>query len=249
MNDSRVVVWFSCGAASAVAAKLAIEKYRERVCVVYCDTMQSEHPDNQRFFDDVQRWLRREIIKIKSAKYASVDDVFEKRAYMAGVKGAICTTEMKKIPRFHFQLPDDVHVFGFTFEEQDRIENFEKNNPDLSLDWILRDSAYSKKRCLYTLEQAGIRLPEMYALGFANNNCLGCVKATSPTYWQRIRRNFPEVFERRARCSREIGARLIRVNGERKFLDELPLDSELSLWAAIEPVTEDLSCGPQCSTN
>lgn len=55
MEDSRIVVWFSCGAASAVAAKLALEKYGTRACVVYCDTMKSEHPDNVRFFDDVQR--------------------------------------------------------------------------------------------------------------------------------------------------------------------------------------------------
>lgn len=48
MNNSRVVVWFSCGAASVVAAKLAIEKYRERACVVYCDMMDSEHLDNAR---------------------------------------------------------------------------------------------------------------------------------------------------------------------------------------------------------
>lgn len=247
MDESRVVVWFSCGAASAVAAKLALEKYGTRACVVYCDTMKSEHPDNARFFEDVQRWLGREIIRIKSLKYDSVDDVFEKRTYVSGVKGAACTTEMKKIPRFHFQLPDDVHVFGFTFEEQGRIENFEKNNPDLILDWVLRESAYSKKRCLYTLEQAGIQMPEMYRLGFTNNNCLGCVKATSPTYWQRVRRNFPEVFARRAKRSREIGARLVRINNERRFLDELPDDEMFSLWAGIEDVQEDLSCGPQCA--
>jgi hypothetical protein len=249
MEDSRVVVWFSCGSASAVAAKLAIEKYGTRACVVYCDTMQSEHPDNARFFDDVQRWLGREIIRIKSTKYESVDDVFEKRTYMAGIKGAICTTEMKKIPRFHFQLPDDIHIFGFTYEEQRRIEEFERHNPDIQCDWILRDSCYGKRYCLHILEQAGIALPEMYGLGFANNNCLGCVKATSPGYWQRVRRNFPDVFERRAVRSREIGARLVRINNERKFLDELPPDSELSLWAGMEEVMEDLSCGPQCATS
>jgi len=249
MTVSRVVVWFSCGAASAVAAKLAIEKYGERAVIVYCDTMVSEHPDNQRFFDDVQRWLGREIIKIKSEKYESVDDVFEKRTYMAGIKGAVCTVEMKKVPRFQFQLPDDLHIFGLTADEQARINQFEQNNPELFLEWILAKESLTKKRCLYALEQAGIRLPVMYGLGFENNNCLGCVKATSPIYWQRVRRNFPDVFARRARRSREIGARLVRINGERKFLDELPPDAELALWAAVEPVMEDLSCGPQCSTS
>jgi PP-loop superfamily ATP-utilizing enzyme len=40
----RVLVWFSCGAASAVAAKLAVEKYGDQCEVLYCDTLAYEHP-------------------------------------------------------------------------------------------------------------------------------------------------------------------------------------------------------------
>lgn len=247
MEDSRVVAWFSCGAASAVAAKLAVEKYGERVSVVYCDTMKTEHPDNQRFFNDVQRWLGREITRIKSDKYASIDDVFETRRYLSGIKGAPCTVEMKKVPRFVFQEPDDIHIFGYTAEERDRIADFEENNAELYLEWILLDRGYNKKRCLREVERAGIALPVMYELGFKNNNCLCCVKASSPVYWRLSRRHFPEVFARRNAQGREFGARLVRINGERKFLDELPPDSESTLWAGIEDVQEDLSCGPQCA--
>lgn len=249
MSDSRVVVWFSCGAASAVAAKLAIREYGERTIIVHCDTLASEHPDNRRFFEDVQRWLGREIISIKSERYANIEEVFSYRRYMSGIAGAPCTVEMKKIPRFAFQQADDVHVFGYTTEELDRIIKFGKNNPELFLDWILFDKGYSKKRCLREIERAGIALPTMYQLGFENNNCLGCVKASSPRYWQRTRRHFPEVFQRRAAFSREIGAKLVRINDERIFLDELPPDSELALWSGIADVKEDLSCGPECSTN
>lgn len=98
MQDTRILVWFSCGAASAVAAKLAIAKYQERAIIVHCDTLASEHPDNARFFADVQRWLGREIITIKSSKYATIDDVFEERRYLANIWGAHCTIEMKKVP-------------------------------------------------------------------------------------------------------------------------------------------------------
>lgn len=249
MNDSRVVAWFSCGAASAVAAKLAIEKYGERAVIVNCDTLASEHPDNRRFYADIERWIGREIITVRSEKYATVDNVIEARSYLSGIHGAPCTVELKKIPRFGFELPDDLHVFGYTIEEQSRIKNFERVNFELRLEWILRDQGYSKKRCLRVIEDAGIELPEMYRLGFDHNNCLACVKATSPDYWRRTRRFFPEAFARRIEQGRKYGARLVRINGERKFLDELPPDSELSLWAAIEPVAEDLSCGPQCATN
>ena len=54
----RIVSWFSCGAASAAATKLAIQNAGGReVVVAYCDTFKREHPDNRRFFDDCQRWF------------------------------------------------------------------------------------------------------------------------------------------------------------------------------------------------
>ena len=71
----RVLAWFSCGAASAVAAKMAIEKHGDAVDVLYCDTMADEHPDQQRFFDDAQEWLGVPIIRLKTEGYDSVDDV------------------------------------------------------------------------------------------------------------------------------------------------------------------------------
>ena len=75
-RDGRVVSWFSCGAASACAAKLAVERWGEAVEVVYCDMSADEHPDNQRFSEDVQAWLGQPVRRIKSEKYSSVDDVF-----------------------------------------------------------------------------------------------------------------------------------------------------------------------------
>ena len=56
----------------------------------------------------------------------------------------------------------------------------------------------------------------MYDLGYPNNNCIGCVKG-GMGYWNRIRRDFPEVFERMAGIEREIGHSCI--NGV--YLDEL----------------------------
>jgi hypothetical protein len=207
---------------------------------VYCDTRASEHPDNERFMQDVEAWIGGWVQILHSTKYASVDDVFEKTRYMSGIKGARCTVEMKKVPRFEFQQPDDVHMFGLTADEQPRITRFEQNNPELSLRWILREAKMTKDDCYAMLRDAGITLPVMYSLGFKNNNCIGCVKATSAAYWERTRLHFPEVFERRARQSREIGVRLARYKGKRIFLDELP--------AVVEDRTleTDIECGPIC---
>lgn len=256
MTDGhRRVAWFSCGAASAVAAKVTVEVYGDDCEVVYCDTMSTEHPDNARFFADVERWLGRPITVIRSTEYASVDDVFERRRYMAGVKGAPCTTQMKKIPREVWQRPDDVHIFGYTADEVKRADDFEEKNPALHVEWSLIERGITKDDCLASLREANIALPEMYAIGFEHNNCLGCVKATSAGYWNLTRRHFPEVFERRVRQSRAIGARLVRIrlpndppakrkpNGRledapRHFLDELPPDADAP--------QDDIDCGPVC---
>lgn len=237
---NRVVAWFSCGAASAVAAKLAVNKYGERCRVVYCDTMASEHEDNARFFLDVQRWLDKPIITIHSDTYTDIDNVFETTRFMSGPKGARCTIEMKKVPRFAFQCSDDLHIFGFTADEPKRFNEFKERNPEMDLEWILRDKFIRKVDCYRILREAGIAIPKMYDLGFEHNNCLGCVKATSPAYWQRTAKHFPETFTRRAKQSREIGARLVRVDDERIFLDELDLSR------IYQGGDGDIECGPFC---
>jgi len=239
-STPRVVAWYSDGAASAVAAKLAIEKYGSRVQVVKCDTTNDEHPDNVRFRKDVERWLGSEVQLIRSKKYDGIDDVFEKTRYMAGIAGARCTTELKKMVRESYQLPDDVHVFGYTLEESKRAKRFEKNHPELECDWILIDQFVRKQDCHDILSRAGISRPQMYELGFEHNNCIGCVKAASPGYWQKIRDHFPEVFNRRAAQSRDINARLVKIKGKRVFLDELPID-----YGREQP-DGDIDCGPFC---
>jgi hypothetical protein len=240
-ETTRVLVWYSDGAASACAAKLALDKYGpERVVVVKCDTTPDEHPDNLRFRKDVEAWLGHPVTLISSETFASVDEVFEQTRYMAGIAGARCTTELKKGPRHAFQRDDDIHVFGYTADEWRRIERFEANNVELTCDWVLRDAFVRKEDCHRMLREAGIESPAMYALGFDHNNCLGCVKATSPGYWNRTRKHFPDAFARRAAQSREIGARLVRVDGERVFLDELDPN------VGLDESDGDIECGPFC---
>jgi len=236
----RRVVWFSCGAASAVAAKMTLKDHPGAL-VVYCNTMASEHPDNVRFMADVEQWLGVKVRILSSEKYSSVDDVIDKQRYMSGPKGARCTVELKKIPRFKFQRADDVHVFGYTSAERKRAERFEANNPELTLAWPLIDAGVTKAQCFQILQKAHIELPTMYSLGFKNNNCIGCVKASSPKYWAMIRDQFPEVFARRVAQSEKLGAKLIVLKGKHVSLADLPVAdySQLRL--------PDISCGPECA--
>jgi hypothetical protein len=80
----------------------------------------------------------------------------------------------------------------------------------------LVEKSISKEHAHEILRASGIKRPEMYDLGYPNNNCIGCVKG-GRGYWNQIRTDFPEVFWERSKMEREIGHSCI--NGI--FLDEL----------------------------
>jgi len=192
---SRILSWFSCGAASAVATKLAIAS-NEPITVAYCE-VKEEHPDNKRFLNDCQEWFGQDIIILGNDKYdRSIYKVFEKTRFLVGPSGARCTLELKKQIRESFQQPNDRHVFGYTVEEQDRYDRFIDANNDVDVWPILIDAGLTKSDCIAMVERAGIELPIMYKLGYKNNNCMGCVKASSPEYWQKIKQDFPEMWNK-----------------------------------------------------
>jgi len=226
LGVKRVVCWFSAGVTSAVAAHLA--KKRGQVTLAYCDTG-AEHPDNLRFIADCEAWLGQKIIILRSTKYASVWEVFEKTRYLNGVKGARCTTEMKKLVRRNFEdLDNDLQVFGFDASEKKRAEKFVLNNPEVAAWFPLIEENLTKQDCIDTMLSAGIKLPVMYELGYKNNNCIGCVKGQAG-YWNKIRVDFPDVFDRMAKQERDVNAAICKSyagDGKRKrvFLDELPPD-------------------------
>lgn len=225
--SARIVAWFSCGAASAVACKLLLARRKpgEQIAIVRI-YLPDEHPDNDRFARECEAWLRVPIIRRASSDYpGGCFDVWSRRRYMSGVAGAICTTELKKAVRHNFEREwqPDAQAFGFTMEERARAERFRANNPEVRLLTPLLDAGLSKADCLALIERAGIELPAMYRLGFANNNCIGCVKAQSPRYWNRVRQHFPERFDRIAGLADELGAKLVKVNDERIALSALPV--------------------------
>ena len=226
MKPERLVCWFSCGATSAVATKRALDKCRGSIPIeiVYCDTG-SEHPDNRRFLDDCEAWFSHPIRILKSPKYTDIWDVFEKTRWLVGPNGARCTVELKKMVRHNFErVWSDLQVFGFDALEQKRVDRFAENNPEITTWLPLVEAGTTKKECLETLQRAGIELPMMYRLGYRNANCVGCVKGQQG-YWNKIRRDFPSVFERMAKVERQldvaVNKRYEQGDRIRLFLDEL----------------------------
>lgn len=215
----RRVRWFSAGAASAVATLLDIVDHGAEGVIAYTDTG-SEHPDNERFLNECEELFGQPIVRLRSEKYASTWQVWEERRFLVGPTGALCTAELKKKVRFAFERPDDVQVFGYTAEERNRADRFREQNPGVTLVTPLIDRGLTKSDCLALIDRAGIELPAMYRLGYRNNNCVGCVKG-GIGYWNKIRRDFPDVFDRMAVLEREIGHSIQKDEQGPVWLDEL----------------------------
>lgn len=240
-----VIAWFSCGATSAVACKIALQLY-DNVRIIYIDT-HSAHPDNKRFIHDCEIWYNQEIEQISSDKFDNVFHVLNHFRYINGPSGAPCTLHLKKMVRY--QIEKEIRqwkgqVWGFDFCEREinRAIRFKQQNPNNKPLFPLIEKQLTKTDCLAILLKAGIKLPIMYQLGYNNNNCIGCVKG-GMSYWNKIRIDFPETFLHMATLERKINATCLKDDCGRIFLDELDpnrgdnlktLIPDCSLFCAIE---------------
>lgn len=217
-----VIAWFSCGATSAVACKIALSMYDD-VRIFYIETG-SAHSDNDRFISDCEKWYGKPIHTIRSKKYNNVAEVLRK-GFINGPTGAACTLQLKKKVRYaleHEIKVWDGQVWGFEFDpkEINRAIRFKQQHSANKPLFSLIERQITKPDALGMLRKAGIEIPVMYKMGYNNNNCIGCVKG-GMGYWNKIRVDFPSVFEETAAIEREIGATCLKDEKGMIYLDEL----------------------------
>jgi 3'-phosphoadenosine 5'-phosphosulfate sulfotransferase (PAPS reductase)/FAD synthetase len=224
-SPRRIVCHFSCGAASAVATKLAIEQnaiaaFPLPVVVIYCHVEQ-EHEDNWRFLQDCQTWFGVEIKVLSNKKYdGNVVHVIRRERYINGSDGAPCTKLLKKEPARLFAEFGDLNVYGYSSEEEDRYDRWIDANNDKLISAPLIDRGLDKGACLAIVARAGIKLPILYEMGYDHNNCIGCVKGGA-WYWNKIRVDFPERFQEQMELEEWLGHPTLRINGESVWLRDL----------------------------
>lgn len=225
-SGDLIVVWFSNGAASAVAWQETLARYGNDCDVrAVNNPVAEEDEDNLRFGRDVAAWLKRDLTFHRNPRFpfGSAENVWDDVGAMVFPQGAPCTVHLKKKARQDYERNHrvDWHVLGFTADEKRRYERFVLTERSNVLP-VLIEAGLTKQDCMDRLIASGVRPPRVYAEGYPNANCIGCVKATSPTYWNLVRKTRPGVFQKRAEQSRRLGVRLARHQGKRIFLDELP---------------------------
>ena len=88
----------------------------------------------------------------------------------------------------------------------------------------------TKEDCVNILQKEGLEIPNMYKLGFRNNNCFktGCVQG-GIGYWQKISREYPDKFEEMSKVEHELTdmkgkpVTMLRTSKSKKTPERLPL--------------------------
>lgn len=233
------VCWLSAGVSSFIAG------YLERATIdefIYID-IDNQHPDSMRFIKGCEEALDKPITILKS-ELCSVENVIRKFRIINTPYGAPCTGMLKKKVRKQWENQhrdcELTYVWGFDANETKRANRLnEAGKVDgYNNQFPLIERSLSKQDAHAILDWLGIARPKMYDLGYSNNNCIGCVKG-GMGYWNKIRVDFPDVFQSGAKLEREIGHSCI--NGI--FLDEL----EPNRGKMGDEILQD--CGIMCYLN
>ena len=239
------VCWMSAGISSFIAGYLAKDVDR----FIYID-IEDQHEDSIRFIKDCEKILGKEIEIISSKQYKNVDQVIRafgmfKNPYS---QYAPCTDVLKKRVRKEWEEQhknyEITYVWGFDYNEQHRAEIMNETMIEFNHEYPLIEKMLLKQDAHAMAHRLGIKRPEMYNIGFKNNNCIGCTKG-GMWYWNQIRKYFPEVFEQRAKLEREIGYAMLKdqTTGKPIFLDEL----DPSRGRKEDEINQD--CGVMCYLN
>lgn len=204
-----IICWWSGGITSAVACKLAIEKYGLQKCKVIMLETDNEHEDTYRFLKDCEIWYGLSIQKLKTNKYNNIQETWIKHLSLNTANGAICSDKMKRKVREEWEKTNiwDHQVFGFEFDKKEinRAKAMSLNHSHTNPLYPLIYEKLNKKDCLKIVQEAGIKIPDAYLLGFSNNNCLktGCVQG-GIGYWKKIQKEYPDKFDRMAEMEHKL---------------------------------------------
>lgn len=213
------VAWFSGGVSSFVAIYLE-RKTIDKLLYIHID---DQHFDTFRFLNECKAVLNKDI-EILQSRYKTVDSVQKQTRAIAFIHGAPCTDILKKRVRKEWEYKhkgqDITYFWGMDFKEQHRAERLVEGLADFKHRFPLIEKQIIKQEAHGILARIGIKRPAMYDMGYQNNNCIGCVKG-GMWYWNKIRVDFPEVFELRAKREREINNTSLHDKNGKIFLDEL----------------------------
>ena len=200
----KIVVNVSGGAGSALALIRCVEAHgKAAVDAVFADTL-SETDDTYTFLDALEEVAGVPITRLSNGK--DIWDVFMHHKMMRVMNaGGACkaSVELKQLPlakyvKDRYTPEEAVIATGLDWMEPERQERLKARLEPYTCLFPLND-APRLGRCELNaeLQDRGLTLPGVYALGWPHNNCgkYGCILA-GQKQWAGLLNDYPEAFKR-----------------------------------------------------
>lgn len=187
------VVQFSGGKGSWGAARYlrdALGIDPDQMTLLFADT-NGEDPDLYRFLHEAAEDIGAELV-ILDNDGRTIWDAFREARMIGNTRLSVCSRMLKQKPcrdwlTENTDPADTTVVVGIDWTEVHRLPAIERNwAPWLTLAPLTETGAYSKRDIDELLVEAGIKSPQMYAQGFAHNNCAGACVRAGQGQWARL---------------------------------------------------------------
>lgn len=196
------VIQYSGGAASYMAARFVLEEQNpEDVTLLFADTL-IEDEDLYRFNRDVERLLNIKITTVTEGR--TPWEVFFSERMMGNTRADPCSRILKRALLDAWIdencWPEDTTIYlGFDANEERRLEGVRARVAPWQVRAPLIERGLFKETVLTLAGADGLKLPRLYDMGFAHNNCGGfCVKA-GQGHFALLYEKMPELFMEHAR--------------------------------------------------
>jgi 3'-phosphoadenosine 5'-phosphosulfate sulfotransferase (PAPS reductase)/FAD synthetase len=206
----RVIVAISGGKASAWCADWALRNYPKEDVILYFNDTKWEHRDLYRFLDDLSKHFGHPITSDSDGR--NPETLFYDNRALANNRVPFCSRILKAERLQKFYKDGDTLVFGIGKDEPHRASRLvgvyhevaAKTEKWPKIRFPLIGEKVTKKQIDGFLEEANIKEPLLYRLGFLHNNCSGgCVRA-GKGHWKLLYEKLPEVYADRERVEREM---------------------------------------------
>lgn len=185
LRPYQISVQFSGGAASYVAAKLILDECgHDGVALIFADTL-IEDEDLYRFLSEAEQRLNHPVIRLAEGR--DPWRVFYDERMMGNSRVDPCSKILKRklLDRWRAENCSDdcTLVIGYDATEDFRFQPLKARMAPVKVRAPLLEQGIWKEQAYAIVEADRLRLPRLYQMGFAHNNCGGfCVKAGQASF-------------------------------------------------------------------
>ncbi len=216
------VICYSGGHSSALVAVEAVRRYsKENVILLNHNiTEKVEHPDIQRFKEEVANYLGLEITYANMENWDTMDQLdvcVSIGAFKVGQGTALCTNRMKTEPFHNWlkenypvekgEMNEDVTIY-YGFDKKETVRITRRLGIMASMGYKTAYPLASWDRTIQEIEELGIERPITYKM-YKHANCIGCLKA-GRQQWFITYCKHPELWEKAKRAEETIGYSIIK---------------------------------------